>query len=430
MKIVPVANFSVSNLEGCSPLTIQFNNQSTDTINSVWNFGPGANILQNGSSPIVQYVTPGQYEAVLYITDTICGLTDTAKKVITVFPELTLEIPDDTIICDANASPFNLVANSFGTASQFIWADNIAFINPINNGNLDSVISISPQTEGIYYIKVSNGFPACDIIDSISVQLVSSAIEIQNSFKICLGDTIALIAKVADGINTVVDWSPNIDIFLENPAQNLALAAPLVSRYYYATANINGCLVEDSVFVNVVYIDPNSVNASVNPVEVAQGGSVDLIVTPNNSQYSYSWIPPELVINPAQRATGTIGLQQDTKFTAIVTDGTCTVRSSVFVKVLEFVCGDVYVFVPNAFSPNGDNQNDVVYVRGQNIESVAFKIFDRWGEKVFESNTQSDGWDGKHKGELLDPDVYVYHLKVVCVDGQENLIKGNITLLK
>jgi gliding motility-associated-like protein len=61
---------------------------------------------------------------------------------------------------------------------------------------------------------------------------------------------------------------------------------------------------------------------------------------------------------------------------------------------------------------------------------MTLMIFDRWGEKVFESTDQNNGWDGRFKNKPLDPDVYVYHLKVICIDGQENLIKGNITLLR
>jgi gliding motility-associated-like protein len=61
---------------------------------------------------------------------------------------------------------------------------------------------------------------------------------------------------------------------------------------------------------------------------------------------------------------------------------------------------------------------------------MTFRIFDRWGEMVFESTNPANGWDGSFKGKLCDPDVYDYYLDVICVDGQKNLIKGNITLLK
>ena len=94
------------------------------------------------------------------------------------------------------------------------------------------------------------------------------------------------------------------------------------------------------------------------------------------------------------------------------------------------ICGDVYIFVPNAFSPNDDGENDILFVRGQNLEEVTLKIFDRWGELVFESTDQAIGWDGTFRDKPVDPDVYVYHLQVICFDGQENLIKGNITVLR
>ena len=84
----------------------------------------------------------------------------------------------------------------------------------------------------------------------------------------------------------------------------------------------------------------------------------------------------------------------------------------------------------NAFSPNGDGVNDILRVRGLNLLELELKIFDRWGELVFETTDQSIGWDGTFKGKEVDPDVYVYHLRVICFDEQENLIKGNITLIR
>jgi gliding motility-associated-like protein len=98
--------------------------------------------------------------------------------------------------------------------------------------------------------------------------------------------------------------------------------------------------------------------------------------------------------------------------------------------VYEIICEDPYVFVPNAFSPNGDGNNDIMYVRGLYIEKVIFRIFDRWGELVFESNDVSIGWDGTFRGVLLQPDVYDYYLDVTCIGGLKSITKGNITLMR
>ena len=147
------------------------------------------------------------------------------------------------------------------------------------------------------------------------------------------------------------------------------------------------------------------------------------------SGYSYAWLPLDAVEAPTSRVTGAV-VDQTRTYTAIVSDGFCDVAKEVTVKTYEFICGDVYIFVPNAFSPNGDGENDILFVRGQNLEEIQLKVFDRWGELIFETTEQDMGWDGTYKGRPVDPDVYVYHLKVICFDEQENLIKGNVTVLR
>jgi gliding motility-associated-like protein len=427
-EIVPDADFLVNQLEGCAPLTLTFNNESNDTINSVWSFPSGANIISNGASPVVEFATPGTYEVFLSITDTICNLQDTAKKIIIVHPALQLDIiNNDTVICNNGNTPFNIIANSFGTATVFEWSTDPNFTTLINNGNMDSVINVNPSLSTTYYIHASNGWPLCDITDSINIQFTSDVIDFMPDTLICRGDTVNLYASYNSFGSTSFDWSPDSVIIFEN--QNIAFATPTTSQYYYLNATLNGCPYSDSVWVQVDYLDSNLVSASATPQEVAQGSQVTLEAFPDSSIYQYAWIPDNLVDNPtAQTTTSTIN--QDQNFVVVVKKGACTVPTTVSVKALEFICGDVYIYVPNAFTPNQDNKNDIVYVRGQNIKEMKFMIFDRWGELVFESTNQNIGWDGTFKGQPLDPDVYVYHLKVTCVDGQENLIKGNITLLK
>jgi gliding motility-associated-like protein len=97
-------------------------------------------------------------------------------------------------------------------------------------------------------------------------------------------------------------------------------------------------------------------------------------------------------------------------------------------------CDSVYVppnevFIPDAFSPNGDGNNDVLFVRGNNIKTMHIAIYDRWGEKVFESNDQSTGWDGTYKGKELNSSVFMYYCTWKYLDGGEFRQKGDITLV-
>ncbi|HTB07488.1 MAG TPA: gliding motility-associated C-terminal domain-containing protein [Bacteroidia bacterium] len=88
------------------------------------------------------------------------------------------------------------------------------------------------------------------------------------------------------------------------------------------------------------------------------------------------------------------------------------------------------LFIPNAFSPNKDGQNDILYVRGDCISSMDFIIFDRWGAKVFESNNVNYGWDGTYKGKPMNTASFAYFLKAVLLDGTTVQKKGNITLVR
>jgi gliding motility-associated-like protein len=91
---------------------------------------------------------------------------------------------------------------------------------------------------------------------------------------------------------------------------------------------------------------------------------------------------------------------------------------------------DDNVFVPNAFTPNGDGKNDMLMVYGNNIKSVHLWVYDQWGELQFNSADQSKGWDGTYKGRAQPTGVYVYYLEAVLNNGETTKKKGTITLLR
>ena len=88
------------------------------------------------------------------------------------------------------------------------------------------------------------------------------------------------------------------------------------------------------------------------------------------------------------------------------------------------------VYVPNVFSPNGDGFNDILMVRGKAVAEMQFIIYDRWGEKVFETNDINSGWDGTYKGEPMNLAVFVYILTGKYKNGDAIDEKGNFTLLR
>ncbi len=88
------------------------------------------------------------------------------------------------------------------------------------------------------------------------------------------------------------------------------------------------------------------------------------------------------------------------------------------------------VDVPNAFTPLSGDINSVVIVRGYAIGKMKFIIWNRWGQKVFETENRKVGWDGRYKGVLQPMDVYAYTLEVEFTDGTKASKKGDITLIR
>ena len=111
----------------------------------------------------------------------------------------------------------------------------------------------------------------------------------------------------------------------------------------------------------------------------------------------------------------------------------CTATDSINIKTF---CEGSQVFIPNAFTPDGDGVNDILMVRAKGIELVrSFRIFSRWGELIFEKtnfspNIPSFGWDGKIKGVTGPAEVYVYTAEVTCDNLQTYTFKGNVSILK
>jgi gliding motility-associated-like protein len=88
------------------------------------------------------------------------------------------------------------------------------------------------------------------------------------------------------------------------------------------------------------------------------------------------------------------------------------------------------LFIPSAFSPNGDGANDIFYVRGAGIETLHMAIYNRWGQEVFVSNNVADGWDGTYHGTLQPPEAFAYVVTAKFADGSTVTKRGSVTLLR
>lgn len=180
-------------------------------------------------------------------------------------------------------------------------------------------------------------------------------------------------------------------------------------------------LIVDSIFAHVdVYADKDT---------IYQGQSTGLHAT-TIPTCNYTWSPATGLDDPYSPNPIASPNQTTTYILTITDPNGCTYIDTLKITVLEVFCVDPYVYVPNAFSPDGDARNDVLFVRSKMVSEMNFLVYDRWGEKVFESHDMNNGWDGTYRGKKCDPGVFVYYLDATCHNKAKYLKKGNVTLLR
>ena len=422
--VIPIANFTASSTSSCEEIPITFQNNSTENDTYLWDFGNN-NFDSTTYSPNYTYTSPGVYTVFLYVTDNDCDITDTAQITITIYENIQLNLIDAIDLC--SPVPINLISFTNGTASNFIWSTNSLFTDTLNFDFSDSLFVLNDPQAGYYYVQVSNS--ECALIDSVLLSFTSSDLILNGGNNLCLGDQTTLSATNTNPtISFNYVWTPITGIIGSNTSSSIVVQPSFSQYYYLSAASSNGCFVEDSIFINVSVINPSLVLASASEYIVVPGATVVLSGLPN-SLPNYSWSPTTGLSSPNSQETNAF-IQENTIFTLTVSDGICTRSDTVQIKVYEIICEEPYVFIPNAFSPNGDDNNDVLFVRGIFIEKMMFRIFDRWGELVFESENPQIGWDGTFRGKKLDPDVYDFYLDVTCYNGLKSITKGNVTLMK
>jgi len=153
------------------------------------------------------------------------------------------------------------------------------------------------------------------------------------------------------------------------------------------------------------------------------GASVDLTTISSTTNLVWSpsnWLDCETCLSPVSMPEDGI------TYTVTAENNGCFAYDEVEILVLY----DQVVFVPNIFSPNEDGINDILFVRGKGIAKVEFIVYDRWGEKVFESTSLDDGWDGIFRGLKMNPAVFVYYVEVTFINGNTASKKGDVTLIR
>lgn len=369
-------------------------------------------------NPYVQPGVPTMYIATIQNGE--CAVIDSIE--ITPKPAATVELPGDTLLCSYDLYVIQ-AQNSNGVA--FTWSESPDF-TPSLPSTGDSVI-ISPKKNGVYYVRALNA-DGCAAIDSVKINNAAVEIDAEPANRsICLGDSTELTVTNLDPEDILTyEWTPLLD-----PIPNPVVMPNTTTTYTVKSTNQFGCA--DTMQFNVKVISIEVTAEVMGKDTVCPGESTELLATviSNANDISYDWTPsnslddpniPDPEASPSETTIYTV--------TAVAED-LCPDTASVIVYFMTTECKEPYIFVPKAFTPNNDGNNDLFIVRGVDIKEVYFVVWNRWGEKVYETrDPQAQGWDGTFNGKELTPDSYAWYLEVTCGNGEIFTNKGDVTLLK
>jgi gliding motility-associated-like protein len=386
-------------------------------------------IIASGGTPGYQYsinngttyqtsnqffnLSPGAYNNILVKDANNC--IQTLAKTILFIDTMYLSLNPDTTICAGSSIVLKPITNSL--TNNFTWTPAVS----LSNSSIKNPIA-SPTDTTKYSLIAQWG--NCTRTANITVNVLRKPmVYAGKDTSICANTLATLNGTISNTSGSVsYNWSPTAT--LATPLLLTTTAKPRATQQYILTSKDNyGCnfLVADSMWVN---IPPPIIPFAGNDTNAVYGIPHQLSATGGSN---YLWSPAGSLNNPfIQSPLAT--LYTDTYFTVVVSDATgCKKTDDIFVKVYK---GPTY-YVPNSFTPNGDNLNDIFRPLAVGITGTEyFRVFNRYGQLIYQTNKWMQGWDGTYKGQKAPTGNYVWMIKGQAYTGAVIQMKGSVILLR
>lgn len=417
---------------GCPPLVVNFTNNSTNSVNYLWNFGDGSPTTTT-ASPTHTYTTTGTFTVTLIANNpnSCFQNSDTMHFTINVntnginanFNYIVTDSCNPYKATFSNTSQFGSTPGA-STFTKFVWdfGDGSTF-NGLNQG------SHSFPDTGCYTVRLfMYDSTACQPIDTATKVVCLKGFKTKAAFNspdsLCIGSG-ALLANASqfalstnwflgDG-NTSTSTSP---FYTFNNVGTYTITL--------VVSNPGSCNKFDSVKRTIKILPAPTADFSFLPLVPVTNGSTTFTNLSTNA-VSYFWAfgdgTSSTEENPVHmyNKTGKYTVCLEAKNTSGCVDTVCKTVSADVMPAIG---------VPTAFSPNGDGANDILYVRGAAVKTVDFKVYNRFGEMVFETTNMDFGWDGNYKGKPQEMEAYAWTLEATFIDDSFVKQKGNVTLLR
>ena len=337
-----------------------------------------------------------------------CSAADTLE--VNVHQKPKIVVSNDTMICKNGQ-----VQLSVAGGERYSWTP----VATLNNALIDKPVA-SPNVNTTYYVVVTDEIN-CDYLDSVHVALRPDPVfSVSNASQICKDGSMQLAASGGDSYS----WQPASG--LSDPSISNPVASPSSTTDYSVTITENICNQSSTLTTRLTILPSPTVNAQKSNDLDCSNDRSRLIATGANQ---YLWSPATTLNNSS--VSDPVAMPQST--TDYIVEGIdasgCKGYDTITVKVDNVNKGGY--LMPNAFTPNNDGLNDCYGIRYWGIiQDLEFSIYNRWGERIFFTQTPGQCWNGTYKGVKQDGGVYVYMIKAKTNCESEVFRKGTFVLVR
>ena len=324
--------------------------------------------------------------------------------------DLQLVTSPDTSFCD---SAILINAAYSDSVILCLWSSNLDFLDTLSlNSNL---LINNPET---FYVYVSDG--KCYQLDSVKVLSRGNDIDVFSN-DICIGDSLEISIINLDENLPIVNYICN-DINYETPV--ITVVPNTSTNYIIHVVNNNGCVSKDSTQVQV-FDYPSIDTILLSDSVVFRGEEVSLEIKTDGVIFWQDFNQNSTIQQFFPQTSSCFYFEVFSQPICSITDSVCVIVNDVF-------CNQNKIKIPTAFSPNNDGYNDFYFINVEDDIILKYKleIFNRLGQKVYESTDITSNWSGTFNGELLPPQVFDFYLELECIGNKTFFHKGNITLLR
>lgn len=390
----------------CSIDTLQLTSSSPT---GTFSWSPNYNISSTtGPNPLVSPDVPTKYYTT--VTDAFgCQTRDSVFVDVKQF--VTLDAGNDTTICRTDG--FTL--KTFSDALSYRWTPSTY----LDRDDIKQPFT-RPLADIKYYVTANIG--KCQSFDSVSIRVVPYPdAKAGNDTTICFNTTAQLNATGG----TTYAWSPSTFLNATDIPNPTAVNVPASIRYIVTVTDVLGCPKpsKDTVWVRVY----PRVIANAGPSDTTVVAGEPLLLTGTGGDI-YLWSPGTWLSNTTS-PTVVAQPQSDIEYHLLVrTNAGCEGRDTIRVKVYNV---EASMYVPTAFTPNGDNLNDVIkpILLGMK-ELTYFRVYNRWGQMMFSTTEKNKGWDGNFAGKPQHADTYVWEAIGVTFKNEVIRKKGYVVLIR